>query len=330
MTAHAKRGFTVVELLVVIAIIGVLMAMLIPAVNAAREAARRGTCISHQSQIAKAVATYESSKNLMPSARSWPPNMLRAPPFYYGWVHPLLAELGEARLADRLFEEVDGAGNRLPGRPLDYVLDLPILMCPSDPPTEFGGGLLSYVVNGGRLNSNAGSTPINIPLDWPANGAFSDSLVDVNAPFHPTVKNSLSFISKNDGTSTTIMLSENLDVKSWIDVSQEPMQTILWKPVPDVLSKPNVGLNQFVLPEGSLPPQDVDHARPSSNHSGGFVMAFCDGSVKFVNENMQYTVYARMMTSAGAKTDTPGVAAAVDPLPTPLWQGLSVSQSDLE
>ena len=66
MSKSAQRGFTLVELLVVIAIIGVLVALLLPAVQAAREAARRATCNTQVRELGQAALTFESSKKRFP------------------------------------------------------------------------------------------------------------------------------------------------------------------------------------------------------------------------------------------------------------------------
>jgi prepilin-type N-terminal cleavage/methylation domain-containing protein len=72
MKHEARAGFTLVELLVVIAIIGVLVALLLPAVQAAREASRRTTCLTNVKQMALAAANYESAKKYFPPGRLKP------------------------------------------------------------------------------------------------------------------------------------------------------------------------------------------------------------------------------------------------------------------
>jgi prepilin-type N-terminal cleavage/methylation domain-containing protein/prepilin-type processing-associated H-X9-DG protein len=131
----ARRGaFTLVELLVVIAIIGILVALLLPAIQAAREAARRAQCQNHLKQLALACINYESSKKRLPTGFVSQPNLTEA----WGWGVFILPYIEEQGLYDRLspsetFQQpVDG--NRLTKRNLADVFagktDIPLLQTP--------------------------------------------------------------------------------------------------------------------------------------------------------------------------------------------------------
>ena len=73
--SRPQRGFTLVELLVVIAIIGVLVALLLPAVQAAREASRRSQCVSNQRQVVLAMHNYASAHKQYPEGYVFHPRL---------------------------------------------------------------------------------------------------------------------------------------------------------------------------------------------------------------------------------------------------------------
>jgi prepilin-type N-terminal cleavage/methylation domain-containing protein/prepilin-type processing-associated H-X9-DG protein len=319
MARNTRQGFTVVELLVVIAIIGVLMALLLPAVNMAREAARRMSCTNNLRQFGVAKASYETAKQILPSVRYFhsaaKPNNASSTTHALTWVHAFATELGRPELTSLI--ETNASSPPAAGLGRVGGGAMKVMICPSDNSDTQMDYKSSYAANGGRFNIENGSNPI----DHFANGSLANTLKGSMDTFG-IVKGSSSDIAGGDGASNTIQFAENVDVVDWADATQEHYSSILWFP------SPTVALNKGYDPrsKGTSSPLyggmgAEAYARPSSQHPGGFNVCFADGSVKFIAESVDYTVYARLMTSNGRKAKQPGSTAAGD---TPAWQATPI------
>jgi prepilin-type N-terminal cleavage/methylation domain-containing protein len=129
-----NRGFTLVELLVVIAIIGILVALLMPAIMYARATARQTTCMNNQRNIADAITHYESVKNPTHVPGSLNPNGVN-------WVMALLPYLGR----EDLWTGVPPASGWRTGN--GTAVQVRVLFCPDDPPPDAATAQLTYVAN---------------------------------------------------------------------------------------------------------------------------------------------------------------------------------------
>jgi len=160
----ARPGFTLVELLVVIAIIGVLIALLLPAVNAAREAGRRVVCRNNLMQVSIALQHYESSFDMLPSGTINATGPIRTEPqgFQLSWVTQVLPQLGQQAIARHLDYRV-GAYDPRNQRVADTVIST--LRCPSE--------MLSWSDTGRALSSYAGChDSAETPIDTTNNGVL--------------------------------------------------------------------------------------------------------------------------------------------------------------
>ena len=126
-----RFAFTLVELLVVIAIIGVLVALLLPAVQAARESARRMTCTNNLKNISLACLNYESSKGELPPGSV---NSTKLQASGIGWMVQILPYIEQSGVSQRAVETFNTSANAYGGT-MDELngLLLPMYLCPSDP-----------------------------------------------------------------------------------------------------------------------------------------------------------------------------------------------------
>ena len=337
-----RAGFTVVELLVVISIIAVLMALLLPAVQAARETSRRATCQNNLKQLAYGVTQYEVSKEYLPPSRAFPSmpspyvrpdnwNSSGASDEYISWIHSIFPYIDQADLHRAIDAEIVKDLNA--GGPViledsdttDSVVDTLVwgrirtLVCPSDQTNIQDVCRNSYASNAGRQDNTSPNS--GIPMDWAANGVFDNRLKGrPNAPSpdsFPINRTTTGDISRGDGTSTTLLLIENVNLVVWNVMPTEYAAGVVWYPV----ATPNQPFN--ARREFDATATDWDYAQPTAQHPLGFDVAMADGSTKFIAQNIDYTVYARLMTSNGGRTQNPGVNSS---RPQPAYQGNPLSE----
>lgn len=210
----SRRGFTLVELLVVIAIIGTLVGLLLPAVQAAREAARRTTCTNNLKQLATAVHLYETAKRTFPPAALNPDYRATSSAFSgnatqrLSWIVCCLPYLEEVSLHESVVNYTKKS-SRFPndltplnGTPSPYLQQPVFLLCPSDqnayPDAEkrgdsaYGGiGVTSYRGNRGDMWIDWWFTQARGPLGAGFTGSCSQKKI-------------------LDGSSKTLLLAEGV------------------------------------------------------------------------------------------------------------------------
>ena len=161
-----KRGFTLIELLVVIAIIAVLISLLLPAVQSAREAARRAQCVNNLMQIGLALNNYESAHYCYPPGVINPSGPIDNLPkgVHYNWMVQILPYLDQRNAAAHLNYRTglyDVSNQTVRG------LSIGTFVCPSDPFRGFGtGGKL------GQSSYAANYHDSESPIDTSNNGVF--------------------------------------------------------------------------------------------------------------------------------------------------------------
>jgi prepilin-type N-terminal cleavage/methylation domain-containing protein/prepilin-type processing-associated H-X9-DG protein len=194
-----RRAFTLVELLVVIAIIGVLIALLLPAVQAAREAARRTKCQNHLKQIGLAMHNYHSVHN------TFPPGRLRTLIDGQGRCFSAYAHLLPYLEANSLYQQINFNAN--PDDPAANGTALgatiPYFLCPSDSYQI----LQSNVVNGVIVNSAVHNYPLCTGTTYPLSPRNPGGVPVTGVYFE---NSQVGFRDLLDGSSQTVCISETV------------------------------------------------------------------------------------------------------------------------
>jgi len=207
-------------MLVTIAIVGILMSIILPSLQVARETARRSSCLSNVNQVAKALINYESANERLPGWRnairaytSALANSGTATSAAVSWTVPILPELGSQRLYD-WYDQYTGTGDSAATK------RVPSYLCPTSLAEVQVNAGLSYAVNAGTgaetLSSGAQYVGDGVFVDAAGN-SDSDKPDGVTAAWADTtglrlsytpVRTSLSLVANADGDSTTLMVAE--------------------------------------------------------------------------------------------------------------------------
>jgi prepilin-type N-terminal cleavage/methylation domain-containing protein/prepilin-type processing-associated H-X9-DG protein len=272
---HAK-AFTLVELLVVIAIISTLMGLLLPAVQSAREAGRRNTCSNNIAQLAKATIKYDLQDGYIPGWRGSINSGTCT------WAVPLLKNLERKDLYDAWGTVASGSASKV---------ELSIFLCPTTPSDSPGAASLAYSANCGTITLTADS-PCQ---QYKGDGVMLDNLGNDLA--YSKAKTTMDYISTGDGTATTLLFAEKnaQSQPTWFDPVPESVMNDWTEAEPFPMF--GIPCNLADAPSRAINNEQTPRAYPSSNHAGGVVVAFCDGHVIFLKENIDLRVYAQLLTS---------------------------------
>lgn len=314
-----SRGFTLIELLVVIAIIAILIALLLPAVQQAREAARRTQCKNNLKQLGLALHNYESTYTTLP------PGSL-ASPFVFSAQSRLLPYLEQANLEKLLNYSVPP---NLPGTGYDPAAvtqndnaakqTLPVMLCPSDGdhvPSSLYGGVSYPACYGSAINGTTSET--DAAFARPRDGA--DGVIVSRQCYR--------FRDITDGLSNTVVFGEQLlgDGVDTAPTNNDYRRRVILLSG-NVITNPtacaagttwsggrgdrwiwhaNTLYNHYYGPNATTP--DCHNTSRSyfltsarSAHTGGVQVAICDGTVRFVSDNINLATWRGLATRGGSE-----------------------------
>lgn len=303
-----RAGFTLIELLVVITIIGVLIALLLPAVQAAREAARRVQCVNNLKQMALALHNYHDELG------SFPPTTIRhkQDPFCdacgYGALYTfrtmILPQLEQRPVFDSINFSYEmspfGVGD-IQGVPLNTTAAATAIetyICPTEGLKRtdgYGKGNSNITIPHANYMASAGVT-IKPGCIWPVCACDVANATEGAMYEYGVVKMN----DIKDGLSNTLLLGEVGNGGDWFAGWTSTVQRVASAGINRTW--PNIPGTCFAYPDQNVPlsgPQA--QIAFGSYHPGGANFAFCDGSVKFLKQTTDLRVLSGLGTRAGGE-----------------------------
>jgi prepilin-type N-terminal cleavage/methylation domain-containing protein/prepilin-type processing-associated H-X9-DG protein len=333
-----RRGFTLIELLVVIAIIAVLIGLLLPAVQSAREAARRVQCVNNLKQLSLAAANYEHVNGCYPMGGIYATYLPDIEVNGYSDATPFVRMLPYFEQSALYNSWNQNVNITLYSNVTIAGVSLSVLQCPSAPDATLKWDLSGAGPFGYTLGAWDGYTLP--PGPWyqtttsyrvsggPLNSNVALGIIDQNG-------NPITLASVTDGTSNTMIFSES--TASWLDPNSAAAQEYLLPQRP--------GWNQGTFDidfETEFPPNPwrylsrqsqfsvvINYDMASSLHPGGLNAGFADGSVRFIKETIN--TWAGHTTASGGYTipntwytrDTNGNLTFTSQCQLGVWQAIS-------
>ena len=330
-TSHHRAGFTLVELLVVIAIIGILVALLLPAIQAAREAARRSQCLNNMKQLGIAFLNYETAKKQFPYAIKRADLVTKRG--LNNWAPFVLPFIEEGNLVATYDLKEDWWRDKADGTPGNRTLVqnfLPVLICPSTadqkriqdkpestPPNKTGACGDYFVTAGVHTDINT-SLPADqaFPVPASANDLATQrrlfGVVRWEDAADPTKSPNNKINAITDGTSHSIMIGE---VAGREDVWRRGVKTdVNYTGSPIVRARGGAWatsdnpyeIGQRKAQDASTIPGTVSINNSNewghcfyAFHPGAANFTFADGSVRTISEAVELRLLGEMVTRAG-------------------------------